>query len=79
MYATDRQTSYVRRQTTASLNASALTGQGHNKHTSYLSLFALPKFGSFDGLPRSQFRQHNTNDVHDEDEVHLPIMLRQSC
>jgi len=36
--------------------------------------FVLPKFGCFDGLPGSQLRQHNANDVYNEDKVNLEIL-----
>jgi len=37
----------------------------------YLLSFTLPELGGFDGLPCSQFGQHNANDVHNEREVNL--------
>ena len=37
----------------------------------YLLGFTLPELGGFDGLPCSQFGQHNANDVHNEREVNL--------
>jgi len=35
--------------------------------------FALPKFGGFDGVSRTQLCQHDANDVDNEDKVDLTI------